>query len=172
MRRVLAAAALLAVVVASLVGAVRMWPQDDLVTAPAAVVVLGGAGAERTELGRDLATEHGAVLVLSSSAQHFGAQLGLDCDVEVVCIDPVPETTRGEARAVAALAAERGWDHVTVATSRHHTSRARLLFRQCLGERVSVVGSTRADGTWWPGVRGALREAVGALVGVTVQRAC
>jgi uncharacterized SAM-binding protein YcdF (DUF218 family) len=171
-RRVLTAAALLVVVGTSVGGVLWLWPRDDVVTAPAAVVVLGGAGAERTELGRDLATEHGAVLVLSSSAQHFGAELGLDCDVEVVCLDPVPETTRGEARAVAALAADRGWDHVTVATSRHHTSRARLLFRQCLGERVSVVGATRPDGSWWPGVWGGLREAVGAMVGLTVQRAC
>jgi uncharacterized SAM-binding protein YcdF (DUF218 family) len=171
-RRGLAAAALLVVVGASVAGAAWLWPRDDVVMASAAVVVLGGAGAERTELGRELATEHAAVLVLSSSAQHFGAELGLDCDVEVVCLDPVPETTRGEARAVAALATERGWDHVAVATSRHHTSRARLLFRQCLGERVSVVGATRPDGSWWPGMWGALREAVGAIVGVTVQRAC
>ncbi len=172
MRRSLVVAALVLVVVATVAGVLRLWPRDDVVTAPAAVVVLGGAGAERTELGRDLATEHAAVLVLSSSAQVFGTRLGLDCDVEVVCIDPVPVTTRGEARAVAALAADRGWEHVTVATSRHHTSRARLLFQQCLGERVSVVGATRADGSWWPGVRRVAREFVGAIAGVTVQRAC
>lgn len=172
MRRGLIAAALFAVLAGAATAGVLLWPRDDVVTAPVAVVVLGGAGAERTTLGRDLAAAHDAELVLSSSAQHFGAQLGLDCDVEVVCVDPVPETTRGEARTVAALAAEQGWDRVTVTTSRHHTSRARLLFRQCMGERVSVVGSTRADGTWWPGVRGALREVVGAVAAVTVRRAC
>lgn len=172
MRRGLIAAALIALVAGVLTVGVVMWPRDDVVSGPAAVVVLGGAGAERTELGRDLAVAHDAQLVLSSSAQHFGAQLGLDCDVEVVCVDPVPETTRGEARTVAALAAQRGWGEVTVATSRHHTTRARLLFRQCLGERVSVVGATRADGTWWPGVHGALREVLGAAAAVTVRRAC
>jgi uncharacterized SAM-binding protein YcdF (DUF218 family) len=154
------------------IGAVLAWPRDDPLSAPDAVAVLGGAGTERLELGRALAARHDAVLVLSSSAIVFGERGGLSCGREVVCIEPEPETTTGEARTVAALAAERGWDHVAVATSRFHTTRARVLFRQCLDDRVSVLGASRPDGSWSPGASGFLRELAGTGAALTFRRAC
>ena len=148
-----------------------MWPRDDEPRDPDAVVVLGGFGQDRTDLGIRVRDRYDAVLVLSSSAAHFGEQRELTCDVEVMCIDPVPETTRGEARTVSRLAAEHGWQHVTVVTSQDHTTRARALFRQCLNNDVTVVGSRR------PVDRRAalghyLREAVGTVYAVTIGRAC
>ena len=172
MSRAIATALLVALTIAAIAAPVVAWPRDDTPAAPDAVIVLGGAGAERTDLGQTLASEHAATLVLSSSAQYFGERAGLHCGQEVLCLDPEPETTRGEARAVAALVEANGWHRVVVATSRHHTSRARVLFRQCLGDRVSVVGARRSDGSWWPGTRGAGRELVGMVAAVTVQRAC
>jgi len=172
MSRAIATALLVALAIVVIAAPVLAWPRDDTPVAPDAVIVLGGAGAERTALGGALATEHRATLVLSSSAQYFGERAGLRCGQEVRCIDPDPETTRGEARAVAALAEANEWDRVVVATSRHHTSRARILFRQCLGDRVSVVGARRSDGSWWPGARGVGRELVGTVAAVTLQRAC
>ena len=172
MPRAIATALLGTLAIVVIAALVLAWPRDDATVAPDAVIVLGGAGAERTALGSALATEHQATLVLSSSAQDFGQQAGLRCGQEVRCLDPDPETTRGEARAVAALVETNGWDRVVVATSRHHTSRARILFRQCLGDRVSVVGARRPDGSWWPGTRGVGRELVGTVAAMTLQRAC
>ena len=60
----------------------------------------------------------------------------------VVCFRPDPYSTRGEARAVARLAAARGWRSVLVVTSTYHVTRARLLFDRCTQARVSVTGST------------------------------
>ena len=172
MPRAITTMLLMAVAVVAIAAPVVAWPRDDTPVAPDAVIVLGGAGAERTAVGDALATQHRATLVLSSSAQYFGERAGLRCGQEVVCLDPDPETTRGEARAVAALVEAEGWARVTVVTSRHHTSRARVLFRQCLADRVSVVGARRPDGSWWPGARGVGRELVGTVAAVTVQRAC
>jgi uncharacterized SAM-binding protein YcdF (DUF218 family) len=146
-------------------------PRDDVPQNPDAVVVLGGAGYERLELGIELSERHGAVLVLSSSAIAYGRRRGLVCGQEVLCHTPQPETTTGEARTLARLADHHGWDHITVATSRFHTTRARVLFRQCLGDRVTVVGARAPDGRG-RGPLAHLREAVGTIAALTIRRAC
>jgi uncharacterized SAM-binding protein YcdF (DUF218 family) len=154
------------------VGAAIVWPRDDVPDDPAAIVVLGGAGPERIDLGIELHEQHGGVLVLSSSAMNFGLDRGLTCeDDDVLCIMPMPETTIGEAQTVARLADEQGWDHLTVVTSRFHTARARLLFRQCLGDDVSIVGAVRQDGTD-RSLRTYVAETVKIVASATFERAC
>ena len=148
-----------------------LLPTDDVPEDPDAVVVLGGAGSERAELGIELAERYDAQLVLSSSAAVFGERQGRTCGEDAICIDPVPENTAGEAANVAAMAQGRGWDHVTVSTSEFHTSRSRFLFRQCMGDAVTVVGASRDDR---PSTTAShmVREGLGILAGATVMRAC
>ena len=67
------------------------------------------------------------------------------------------------------LADEHGWDEVVVVTSDFHTARSRLLFRQCLGDRVAVVGASREGSV---GFRQQLTEVAGIVVGATIRRAC
>lgn len=165
---------LVAVLLAMLVGlGWAVWyalPSDDFPREPDAVVVLGGAGAERAELGIELADRYDAELVLSSNARFYGLQLGRTCDVDALCFEPSPENTAGEAENIARMADERGWDHVTIATSSFHTSRSRYLFRQCLGrDRVTVVGTDRNGGM---DLQLFVREATGLLAGATIRRAC
>ena len=149
-----------------------VWPRDDVPQDPDAIVVLGGAGPERAQLGIELAERYDAALVLSSSAAIFGEWQGRQCNVDAICFEPDPKNTAGEAENVARLAAERGWDHITVATSNFHTGRSRYLFRQCLGqERVTAVG-VGADRTLALQLSLALREAMGLIAGATVARAC
>ena len=64
----------------------------------------------------------------------------------VLCPKPDPYSTRGEARLVAGLARERGWDSIVVVSSRFHLYRARLLFERCLGGRIAMAG---APSPWW-----------------------
>jgi uncharacterized SAM-binding protein YcdF (DUF218 family) len=161
-----------ATLVGLLVGLVAIWPRDDAPQEPDAIVVLGGVGIDRARLGIELHEEHGGVLVLSSSAWFFGDRLGVACSREALCIEPSPKTTAGEARTVADLAARQRWEHVTVVTSRHHTTRSRVLFRQCLGERVSVVGSRRPTATLSTVLTRYAREAAATVVAVTIGRAC
>ncbi|GGI05320.1 hypothetical protein GCM10011354_13510 [Egicoccus halophilus] len=146
-------------------------PYNDAVEAPDAVIVLGGAGSERARLGIALAEEYDATLVLSSSAAHFGEQLGRRCAQSAICIMPEPENTAGEAVAVRQLMQERQWERVAVATSHFHTARARLLFRQCLGDRVAVVGAVRSEGQS-VGTARWLKEVAGVPAAITFRRAC
>ena len=148
-----------------------LLPTDDVPRDPDVVVVLGGAGAERAELGIELAERYDAQLVLSSSAAVFGEQQGRSCQRDAICIEPEPESTRGEAREIARLAEQEGWEHVTVATTAFHTSRSRFLFRQCLGDRVTVVGAV-AEGRSRNTPALLLREGLGVIAGATIQRAC
>jgi uncharacterized SAM-binding protein YcdF (DUF218 family) len=164
----------LGIIAAGLGGAmiVYLLPTDDLPRDPDAVVVLGGAGPERTELGIELAERYDAQLVLSGTSEVYGELRGRTCSLDAICFEPVPGTTRGEAQMVARMADERGWEHVTVATSAFHTSRSRFLFRQCLGaDRVTVVGTVR-EGAPSTTPRLLLREGLGLLAGATIQRAC
>ena len=59
----------------------------------------------------------------------------------VLCPEPDPFSTRGEARLIGRLAAEHGWSSVVVVTSRFHLLRARLLIERCFGGRVAMVGA-------------------------------
>jgi uncharacterized SAM-binding protein YcdF (DUF218 family) len=144
--------------------------RDDVIGSPDVVIVLGGAGPERAELGAELHERYDVPLVLSSSAQVFGNELGYDCP-PAICITTDPETTTGEARGVARLAEQYGWEEVVVVTTDFHTARARMLFQQCLGDRVSVVGASRPEGDG-PGLDRRLNEVVGMVAGTTVLRAC
>ena len=148
-----------------------LLPTDDVPRDPDVVVVLGGAGRERAALGIELAERYDAELVLSSTAANFGTNQGRTCERDAICIEPNPETTRGEARTIARLAEQEGWEHVTVATTAFHTSRSRFLFRQCLGDRVTVVGARReGQPATTPSLL--LREGLGVVAGATFQRAC
>jgi uncharacterized SAM-binding protein YcdF (DUF218 family) len=159
-------------ILGSLLG-LAVWslaPRDDPVASPDVIVVLGGAGPERAALGIELSERLDVPLVLSSSAQDFATDRGVSCP-PAICIVTDPETTAGEARGVARLADSYGWQQVLVVTTEFHTARARLLFRQCLDDRVAVVGAAR-EGEEGPRPARWLRELLGLVAGKTVFRAC
>jgi len=87
----------------------------------------------------------------------------------VVCFTAVPFSTRGEARTVTRLAAERGWGSVVVVTSTFHVTRAHMLFRRCYHGRLAVVGSSS---TWWQLPDEWASETGKLLVQLTVRRGC
>jgi len=149
-----------------------LLPHDDEPQSPDGIVVLGGMGQERADLGIELSKSYDVPLVLSSSATWFANERGYRCSLgNAVCLarPRFAENTAQEAQYTAELVAERGWGHVTIVTSSHHTARARILFRQCLGDQVSVVGVSRPDG---PSVGERLREIAGILAATTAQHAC
>ena len=148
MRRFLLVAAV--VVLAAWVGvAVRfvLWPAQDSARHADAVVVLAG---DHLRLGKalELMTRRVApALVISDGLAPGWRDANRLCRgggnrFRVLCFRPDPYSTRGEARAVARMAAARGWRSVVVVTSTYHVTRARLLFDRCVDARVSVTGST------------------------------
>jgi len=120
-----------------------------------AVVVLAGAASERFPVGRSLVRSGAAPdLVLSSTETPGNVVTDQYCDymagdtvtedpasAVVTCFFPEPMTTRGEARAVARLAADNGWDELIVVTSRYHLLRAETNLSQCTTAKVTMVAS-------------------------------
>jgi uncharacterized SAM-binding protein YcdF (DUF218 family) len=123
-----------------------LWPLQDSPRRADAVVVLSG---DHLRLGKalELMTRRVApTLVISDGLAPGWREANRLCRkgarFRVVCFRPKPYSTRGEARAVARMAAARGWRSVVVVTSTYHVTRARLLFDRCVDARVRVTGST------------------------------
>jgi hypothetical protein len=57
----------------------------------------------------------------------------------VICFDPEPPTTRGEAREIRDLAARHGWESVAVVTPTYHVTRSRFVVQRCFPGRVVMV---------------------------------
>ncbi|MBK9180719.1 MAG: YdcF family protein [Acidimicrobiales bacterium] len=144
-------------------------PQGDDVGSADAVVVLSGAE-ERLPVAERLMDEGVApVLVVSNGAVDERVRCDQTVPYEIVCIRPESSRigTRGEARAVARLADERGWRRIVVVTSDYHLLRAGLLLRRCVDGDVAMVPA--ASPRPWAAVLDEQGKLLGSLV---VARAC
>jgi uncharacterized SAM-binding protein YcdF (DUF218 family) len=139
-----------------------------------AVVVLAGAAAERLTLGEQLVASGAAdELVLSSTGLPGNAATDDLCDegaARTTCFRPDPLTTRGEARAIAGLARERGWDDIIVVTSTYHAARAFTNVSQCSKATVTMAASRPELGA--PEWLARFVEESTALVGSVARPAC
>jgi uncharacterized SAM-binding protein YcdF (DUF218 family) len=145
-RLVLVLLVLLVAAWAAVVARFVLWPVQDSPRRADAVVVLAG---DHLRLGKALelmARRVAPTLVISDGLAPGWREGNRLCRggarFRVLCFRPRPYSTRGEARAVARMAAARGWRSVLVVTSTYHVTRARLLFDRCVGARVWVTGAT------------------------------
>lgn len=117
-----------------------------------AVVVLAGGRGERLSRALELFEEPIAdTLVLSVGDEDWqgwpdvepvcDAGRALPIDAEVVCFAPEPDSTKGEAAAIGALAAERGWEDLVLVTSSYHLHRAELRLSRCFDGRIHPVAA-------------------------------
>ncbi len=89
--------------------------------------------------------------------------------VRVICFNPAPATTRGEAEYVSRLAKTYHWRSVAVVTITPQDSRARLRIERCFAGPVYVV-TTPIALTSWPYQ---IAYQWGALIkALVVQRGC
>jgi hypothetical protein len=78
-----------------------------------------------------LAREHKATVLIQSRWAGDGKCLPPVPGVRVECFQPVLWTTRGEARYIAELAAQRHWDSIILVTTPDQAWRADLRFSRC-----------------------------------------
>jgi uncharacterized SAM-binding protein YcdF (DUF218 family) len=166
----------LAVVVAAVSGLVAhlfVWPDLPPLPRQADVIVqLGGPG-DRRAVALALARQGRAPLVAISVSNaevntkwcHRGRLDG----VAVVCFHSAPFTTRGEARAVAQMAAGRGWESVILVTTRDQASRARLRLRRCYSGAVFVATAVLPWYQWPPQI---VYQAAATVKAYTVETSC
>lgn len=135
-------ASALAVVVT---GVMVVRPRLDKPTTADAVVVPSGDHRERLAAAISLMEREVAPILVLVGAPDFAEADAMCRDqhaYEVVCLRPSPDPdTRGQAGAVGALAARRGWRSLAVVTSIQHVTRARLLFDRCFSGDLEMMGA-------------------------------
>jgi hypothetical protein len=89
------------------------------------------------------ASNHAPLLVVSRGHLGYGGPCPAApaAQVKVVCFEPVPANTRGEAEFAGRLAAQEHWGSLLLVTSRVQDTRARLLMSRCFGGSVYVLGA-------------------------------
>ena len=146
MTRVYFLGAVALVLVSAATARLFVWPSTDAVRRVDAVVVFAGGRGERLARAEQL-MENGAAanLVVANGLAPEWKAGNRACTERrryvVFCPTPKPDTTRGEARSVAALAAARGWGDVAVVTSRYQLARAGLLLSRCFDGEVLTVAA-------------------------------
>jgi len=147
-----ALAALMALLVAfSLVSArLFIWPATGAPARADAIVMLAGPGS-RLPVALDLARQHRAPVLVVSRGQHgYGGPCPAPVPgVKLICFEPDPGNTRGEAEYVGRLAAANHWTSLLLVTVRQQDTRARVIMRRCYGGTIYVA---TADLPWdrWP----------------------
>jgi hypothetical protein len=129
-----------------------IWPDQGMPAQVSAIVMLDGPGGRLTT-ALDLAYQHRApFLVVSRGSPTYGH--GSDCapvisHVKVICFDPSPSTTKGEAEFAGRLAKKYHWHSVALVTITPQDSRGRLRVERCFTGPVYVV---TAHLSWlaWP----------------------
>lgn len=139
------------IVVSALTGRLFIWPDRGMPVRVSAIVMLNGPG-DRLSAALRLAREQRApFVVISRGSQVFGH--GSVCaphiqHVDVICFDPSPSTTRGEAEFVGVLAKKYHWRSVVLVTSTPQDSRARLRVARCFAGPVYVMTVPVSLASW------------------------
>lgn len=132
------AVALIVVSFAAVTARVFVWP--DLRPLPAsadAIIELAGPGDhDRDQVALELAREHRAPLLIQSTLPDDTACLPPVPGATIECFHPDPDTTRGEARYIGQVAAQRHWTSVILVTTPDQAWRARLRVSRCFSGQV------------------------------------
>lgn len=173
MRR-LARAALVAAMVgaalAALTASLFVRPAQGMPSRVDAIVMLDGPG-ETLSLAERLAAEGRAPFLVISR----GTRASRDpcprpvSGVRLICFNPVPATTRGEAEFVGRLSRRYHWRSIAVVAIAPQVTRARLRVERCFPGRVYMVSARMTKSTWSYQIAYEWASLVKALV---IQRSC
>lgn len=146
-----AVTALMAVVVMFGIVSTRLfvWPAQGMPAHVSAIVVLAGPG-NRLPVALQLAREHRApVLVVSQGWQGYGGPCPPTTPgVKLICFEPNPGDTRGEAEFAGRLAKRFHWSSIVLVATSPQDTRARILVRRCFGGSIYVVTAPLPVDSW------------------------
>ncbi len=149
-----------------------VWPRQGMPTHVDAIVMMNGPG-HRLQAAEELAWAHRTqMLVVSRGTPYWGH--GSACAaripaVKVICFDPSPATTRGEAEFAGRVARQYHWRSVALVTTPDQVTRARIRMRRCFQGRV-YVSTTALPTHDWP--RAIAYEWAATFKALVIQRAC
>ena len=148
-RRVLIALAAVFVAVCAVTARLFVWPDQGMPSRVDAIVMLDGSG-QPLNVAVRLAAQHRApFLVVSRGTPASGDPCPKPVpEVTLICFNPVPPTTQGEAEFVGRLARKYHWRSIAVVAITPQASRARLRVARCFDGHVYVVTAPIRPGTW------------------------
>ena len=160
------------------------WVVDESAEQADALIVLGDDNfyADRAMRAAELSRQQVAPIVVASGRKlrpHAGVSELMEHDLiergvpkeKIIRFAHDADSTREEAEALAALAAQHGWKSVVIVTSNYHTRRARYIFGKVFPGSIKVTVASARDGDfdpehWWEkrkSVKLFARELVGYL---------
>ncbi len=142
-RRIFATAAALVVALGVVSARLFVWPAEGMPAHVSAIVMLAGPG-DRLPVALRLAREHRApMVVVSQGWQGYGGPCPSPTPgVRLICFDPDPGNTRGEAQFVGRLAQRYHWHSVVLVTAREQDTRARIRMGRCFSGSIYVVAAS------------------------------
>ncbi len=172
-RRKLAVVAVLVLVVFT-VATVRLFVLPDLAPLPAhadAIIELAGPGNRDATTMALVRAGLAPVVAQSTTVAEAGTSrcLPATAGVEVLCFNPDPGTTVGEARFIGTMAAQRHWQSVIIVTTPDHALRAQLRVSRCFPGTISVA---TAPLPWWDWFRQIPYQWAASAKALIFQTAC
>lgn len=147
-----------------------VWPAQGMPGHVSAIVMLAGPG-DRLDKALELArTRRARVLVVSRGHLGYGSVCPPDPpDVRLICFEPDPASTRGEAEFVGRLADQDRWRSIVLVTSRVQDTRARIRVGRCFSGQVYVV---TVQQPWYDWPYQIAYEWAALFKALVIQRAC
>jgi hypothetical protein len=128
-----------------------IWPERGMPARVSAIVMLNGPG-DRLDTALDLAWQHRAPFVVIARGSAYWGHGGICAPriprVTVICFNPNPATTQGEAEFVGRLARKYHWQSVALVTITPQDSRARLRVGRCFAGPVYVMTAPMPRSAW------------------------
>jgi hypothetical protein len=148
-RIVLAVALILVLTLSTATALLLIWPAQGMPARVSAIALLAGPG-NRMSVALRLAGEHRApVLVISQGAHGYGGPCPApQPGVRLICFDPNPGDTRGEAQYIGKLAVKYHWSSIDLVVSRPQATRARILVERCFTGPVYVTTAPLPLSNW------------------------
>ena len=148
-RRLFAAAAAVLLAFGVVTARLFVWPARGMPASVSAIVMLAGPG-DRLPVALRLARQHRApVLVVSRGWQGYAGPCPAPAaGVKLICFDPNPGTTRGEAEFVGQLAKRYHWRSVVLVATAAQDTRARIITGRCFSGPVYLVTASLPLDNW------------------------
>ncbi len=166
------ASALLAVLLVFGAATARLmvWPAQGMPAHVSAIVVLAGPGGRLDKALQLARAQRARVLVVSRGYRGYGSVCPPDPPgVRLICFEPDPASTRGEAESVGRLAGRYHWRSIVLVTSRAQDTRARIRVGRCFGGQLYAVAVQQP---WYDWPYQIAYEWGATFKALVVQRAC
>ena len=149
-RRTVVALIILLIAFCAVTARLFVFPATGMPARVDAIVVPGGNG-DRIGAAVNLAKQNRARYLVLSEGSYIppglcGSRVG---SAQVLCFNPIPGTTQGEAEETARLAKQYGFRSIVVVTTPDQTWRTELRFRRCFSGKIYAV-TTPLPTHMWP----------------------